>query len=237
MHPGASVMSVTVPSISLWRCLSLAGPLFRRHMWIYVFNSCWMAVAYDVLLLTAGGRPFGHYTSKFNIQSAAGGSAIFMMIPIVAAINARLFPSESEALGVSHHTVRETLVAIPAVVVTQIFAYFCIGIAGIVFVVPGLILWLRLFLVGTVVGGERRVMLAALKRSWSLTANRYVSTFGVLISIWLLVLAATTIVHIVARGAGNNLLLLLEIGIQIGITMYSALVITGYYYECIDGSR
>jgi hypothetical protein len=161
--------------LSIWHILLASVALYRTRPWLYLMMAICIVAVYDVVVfMVAGRRPFGHSPEKLSFLSASGSVGLLMIMPVVAALDAYIvsvfrYVPDSRQLDAGIGSLR----VLPGVIVSLVVAYLGIGVAGIFFILPGLVLWLRWFAVAPVVAVERRGIVGALKRSARLTAGRY----------------------------------------------------------------
>jgi hypothetical protein len=208
--------------------------VYRRNARLYIAIAACVVVTYDILIFViTGHRPFGKAPVDFGWKSFAGGTALLMIIPVVAALDAYLVARWDDQPEVNGFRVAmSSLRTLPAIVITQAVAYIGIGVAGLFFVIPGIVLWLRWFVVAPIVAVERRGVGGALRRSAQLTSRRYWRVLSLLLILWGLILAGTLCTHVIVTGTTTSVyIVLLEIVVQTILASYIAVTMAVFYFE------
>jgi hypothetical protein len=221
-------------SRSVSNILVVSLSLLRTQPWLFVTAAC-ATVAYNtvVLVMTDHG-PFGRPPEKFSLlSSSTSGTAVLMFVPVVAALYVRIDSILSEKPMLTRiHVGIDSLKVLPMVTISQIIAYLGVGLAGIFFILPGLVLWLRWFVVAPVVAVEQQGIIGALRRSAWLTAGHDWYILGLLLVQWALVLATMLCAHAIEAGSTVSVgVVASEVVVQTVITSYMALTITMLYFE------
>lgn len=220
--------------LSTWNILLTSAVLYRMRSGMYWLQQICIVTVCDVLAFVAVGyRPFGHSPERLSFLSASGGVGLLMITPVVAALDAYIvsafrYVPNSRQMDVGVGSLR----VLPGVLVSLVVAYLGIGVAGIFFVIPGLILWLRWFVAAPVVAIERRGIAGALKRSARLTAGHYWRVLALLLTLWLAVLVTTFCIHAIFAGSTVGVgVVTMEIMIQSLMASYMALAIVVLYFD------
>jgi hypothetical protein len=219
---------------STWHNFSTSARLYRSRPWLFITVAACTITLYDlVVFLATGYRPFGHSSGRVDFWSLSGGVGFLMIIPVVAALDAYVLSVSRQSTELRQtRTALGVLRTLPGVMVSLVTAYLGIGIAGIFFVIPGLILWLRWFVVAPVVAVERLSIIGALKRSARLTAGHYWYVLVLLMTLWLAVLIVAFCIHVIFEGSTVNIgIVAMEIVTQSLIASYIALPIAVLYFD------
>lgn len=224
----------TAGRLSMRRILLTSVAIYTRRPLLYVIVAGCVVTIYDVIAFVfTSHRPFGPSPEKLSVLSVSGGAGLMFVMPVVAALYAyivsmfRHVPTAPQVeTGVS------SLRVLPGVLASLVVAYLGIGVAGIFFVLPGLLLWLRWFVVAPIVAVERRGILGALKRSAQLTTGYYLRVLGLLLTLWAVVLIAAFCIHVVFAGYADGAgVVAVEVVVQGLIVSYLSLTIAVLYFD------
>jgi hypothetical protein len=215
--------------------------VYRVRPLIYLAISFGIVIIYDlIVLLVAGHRPFGHSLGNFSWLSASRhGVGVLMLVPVAAAVDAYVVvslrgESNTKLAGLTTTSFK----ILPMTIFSQAVAYLFIGVAGMFFVLPGLILWLRWFIIGPVVAVEKLGIVEAFKHSWALTASHYWHVLTLLLVSWFVVLATVLGVQAIVAGSGvDTASVMFECVAQGVVTSYLALAMAVFYLDLRVGLR
>jgi hypothetical protein len=222
----------------IWRTLRISVAVYRTRPWLYLIMAVCIVIVCDAISVwIAGYRPFGRSPKNFGLHSLAGGTGMLLMIPIISGLSAYCIARLSREPGVSEINVGVgSLRVLPGLLVLLAVAYLGIGVAGIFFVVPGVVLWLRWFFVAPVITVERRSIGGALKRSAELVHDHYQSVLCLLLLLWVSVIVTTTGVHVILQGSGTNIGdVTIEVVVESIVSSYLALMIVVAYFTLAGG--
>jgi hypothetical protein len=214
--------------------------LYRQRPLLYTVMTACVVATYDITILAVTGhRPFGRPPANFGWSSLDNGTAVLMLTPLAAALLARMITRFDREQGSSPWGAGVgSLRILPIAVIAQVIAYLGIGLAALFFLLPGVVLWVRWFVVAPAIAVEGRSVVGALRRSAQLTANRYWHILGVLGILWVLVLVTTLCVHVVVAGSttGGGVVLF-EVVVQAILTSYMALMTALLYFDLSTGQK
>ncbi len=214
--------------------------LHRTRPLVYLSISFAVVIIYDLIVLRATGNgPFGRPPERFSWLSASHGVGVLMLVPVVAAVDAYVVSSLREELNAKlGRLTTSSLKIVPMTIMAQAVAYLGIGVAGMLFVLPGLILWLRWFIIGPIVTVEKLGTVGALGRSWALTAGHYWHVLILLFVSWLVVLITVLGVQAIIAGSGvDTASVVFEFLAQGMVTSYLALAMAMFYFDLRAGLR
>lgn len=177
---------------------------FRRLVWaggIFLFPAglvlALAQIAYQVAvvgLLGAGteglGLALAVVTLLLAVTSLYSLVALFARGVLISA-SARLHRREPVDVG---GVIRETWSRAPALVLTEMLVGFGVGIASLLFIVPGVVLGTMLSLSGVAVIVEGRSLFDAMARSYELVRRHWWRVFGVLVAVGIMSLVLQSIV-------------------------------------------
>ncbi len=186
----------------------MCARLYVRHLALFLLLAGLLVVPFDVILLVIVNS--GHASSLSSAQSTeliiSGLVDVMLVIPVVSALQVHAVALAGE--GESPHlgsTLRRALPALPVVVAASIIA--AIGfVAGLVLLVlPGIWLWLRLYVVAQTAAIEGGDWPTALRRSFALTRGSTWRVLGLLIVVYLINLTLQNVAGATAGSATTTL--------------------------------
>jgi hypothetical protein len=127
--------------------------------------------------------------------------------------------------------------ALPVVAAAQIVAGFGILIGLFLFVIPGVLIAIRLAVVAQVAAVERTDWIGALRRSVELTARQWLHVFGVLVVAAVVVLAVTDVGAALAGTSHHPAQVAIGIAVQTVARSFTAIVMALLYFDLLARSR
>lgn len=142
---------------------------------------------YEVIVLAAtGAGPFAHGSLSFGVSSLLTLVGLALIGPLVSALHVHAVSEALEGREPRLASVaRRGLRVLPVVAAAEIVAWLGIALGILAFVVPGIILWLRWYVVAQAAAIEHEGWLPALRRSRQLTASHYrhLIVFGIYVTL------------------------------------------------------
>lgn len=152
-----------------------AFELYGHYPLLFLVLAAGVIVPYEVIVLaTTGVGPFAHGSLSAGVSSLLTLIGLILIGPLVSALHVHAVSEVSEG-----RKPRMVLVAskgvrvLPVVAAATTIAWLGIGVGFLAFVVPGIILSLRWYVVAQAAAIEQEGWLPALRRSRQLTAGHY----------------------------------------------------------------
>jgi hypothetical protein len=149
--------------------------LYRRYPLLFLVLAAGVIVPYEVIVLAVtGAGPFAHGSLSFGASSLLTLIELALIGPLVSALHVHAVSEVSEGREPRLASVaRRGLQVLPVVAAAAIIAWLGILLGFLAFVVPGIILSLRWYVVAQAAAIEHEGWLPALRRSRQLTASHY----------------------------------------------------------------
>jgi hypothetical protein len=149
--------------------------LYRRYPLLFLILAAGVIVPYEVIVLAAtGAGPFAQGYLSFGASSLLTLIGLALIGPLVSALHIHAVSEVSEGRKPRLASVaRRGLRVLPVVAAAEIIAWLGIALGFLAFVVPGIILSLRWYVVAQAAAIEHDGWLPALRRSGQLTAGHY----------------------------------------------------------------
>ncbi len=160
---------------SAHRLVRAAFELYRRYPLLFLVLAAGVIVPYEVIVLAAtGAGPFAHGSLSFGASSLLTLIGLGLIGPLVSALHVHAVSEAAEGRAPRLAPVaRRGLRVLPVVAAAEIIAWLGILLGFFAFVVPGIILSLRWYVVAQAAAIEHEGWLPALRRSRQLTAGHY----------------------------------------------------------------
>lgn len=146
-----------------------------------------MIVPYEVIVLVAtGAGPFARGSLGFGTSTLLTFIGLGLIGPLVSALHVHAVSEVSEGRKPRLIPVaRRGLQVLPVVATAEIIAWLGISLGFLAFIVPGIILWLRWYVVAQAAAIEHEGWLPALRRGRQLTASHYrhLIVFGIYLTL------------------------------------------------------
>jgi hypothetical protein len=213
--------------------LGTAVMLYVRFPLLFLGLASAVVVPYQlVVLLVTKAAPLGQ-------QSASPGTLFTLLLvefalvaPLVSALQVRA------VLTIGEHeqprfadVMRRSLKALPVVAAAEIIAGIGIGVGLILFIIPGLIVALRLAVVAQVAAIEQTDWPGALRRSFALTARNSWRILAILASIALVNLTLTNLGGAVIGTKAHPAEVVAGIAILVLESSFQALTLAVLYFD------
>jgi hypothetical protein len=152
-----------------------AFELYRRYPLLFLALAAGVIVPYEAIVLAATGTgPFAHGSLSFGVSSLLTLIELALIGPLVSALHVHAVSDVLEGRKPQLASVaRRGLRVLPVVTAAAIIAWLGILLGFLAFIVPGVILSLRWYVVAQTAAIEHEGWLPALRRSRQLTAGHY----------------------------------------------------------------
>jgi hypothetical protein len=161
--------------------------LYRDYPLLFLVLAAGVIVPYEVIVLAAtGAGPFAHGSLGFGTSTLLTLIGLGLIGPLVSALHVHAVSEVSEGRKPRLvAVVRRGLQVLPVVAAAEIIAWLGICLGFLAFIVPGVILWLRWYVVAQAAAIEHEGWLPALRRSRQLTASHYrhLIVFGIYLTL------------------------------------------------------
>jgi hypothetical protein len=216
------------------RLVAGAFGLYRRYPLLFFVLAAGVIVPYESIVLAVTG------TGPFSQRSLSTGASLLLTLidwvligPLISALHVHAVVETREGRDPQLAAVaRQGLFVLPVVVAASIISGLGIGLGLLAFVVPGVILMLRWFVVAQAAAIEAEGWLPALRRSAQLTDGHYGHIFVLAIYVGLITVVPGLLVGL---GFGHDrttaLSFLVGLLVQIFTYSFSALVAALLYYD------
>jgi hypothetical protein len=160
---------------SAGRLVLAAFELYRRYPLLFLVLASGVIVPYEAIVLAAtGAGPFAQGSLSFGTSSLLTLIGLALIGPLVSALHVHAVSEALEGREPRLSSVaRRGLRVLPVVAAAEIIAWLGIALGFLAFVVPGIILLLRWYVVAQAAAIEHEGWSLALRRSRQLTAGRY----------------------------------------------------------------
>jgi hypothetical protein len=154
---------------------SAAFELYRRFPLLFLVLAAAVIVPYQAIVLAAtGAGPFAHGSLSFGVSSLLTLIEVALIGPLVSALHVHAVSEvaagrEPQLVPVA----RRGLQVLPVVAAAEIIAWLGMIVGFLALIVPGIVLWLRWYVVAQAAAIENASWQSALRRSRQLTAGRY----------------------------------------------------------------
>lgn len=181
---------------SAYRLVRAALELYRRYPLLFLVLAAGVIVPYEAIVLAATGTgPFAHGSLGFGVSSLLTLIGLALIGPLVSALHVHAVSEVLEGRKPQLALVtRQGLRVLPIVAAAAIMAWLGIGLGFLAFIVPGVILSLRWYVVAQAAAIEREGWLPALRRSRQLTAGHYRHLIAFVIYVTLITSVPTLLV-------------------------------------------
>jgi hypothetical protein len=207
--------------------------LYRRYPLLFLALAAGVVVPYELIVLATTG------TGPFSQSSLSAGASLLLTLiewvligPLVSALHVHAVGEVREGREPRLAAVaRQGLLVLPVVVAASIISGLGIALGFLAFVIPGVFLMLRWFVVAQAAAIEREGWLPALRRSAQLTGGHYGHIFVFAIYVGLI---TTVPVLLAGLGFGESVTaasFLAGLLIQVLSLSFSALATAVLYYD------
>lgn len=208
--------------------------LYRRYPLLFLVLAAGVIVPYELIVLAVTG------TGPFSQRSLSTGASLLLTLidwvligPLISALHVHAVAEVREGRDPRLAAVaRQGLLVLPVVVAASIISGLGIGLGLLAFVIPGVVLMLRWFVVAQAAAVEAEGWLPALRRSAQLTDGHYGHIF--IFAIYIGVITAAP-VFLVGLGFGHDRTtapsFLVGLFVQALTYSFSALATALLYYD------
>jgi hypothetical protein len=161
------------------RLIADAFGLYRRYPLLFLVLAAAVIVPFDLIYLAAVGSG-GSAPSGAEATAGFGLSLVDLLIvvPLVSALHMHAVSDVRKGLEPQLGTIaKRGLATLPVVCAAAIMSGLGIFGGAVLFVIPGLYLWIRWFVVAQTAAIEHEGWTSALRRSWSLTEGSSLHVF------------------------------------------------------------
>lgn len=167
---------------SAWQLLLATAGLYRRYPWLFLVLAAGVIVPYRLVLLAVSGSGSGEGSGWLELVTTIADWAL--ITPLVSALHVHAVDEARQGgdprLG---HTARMGLRALPLVALVCVVSGVVSTLGFFLFLIPGLILTLRWYVVAQAAAIEREPGLKALGRSADLVRDHYGHVIGLAIAV------------------------------------------------------
>jgi hypothetical protein len=212
-------LSVTRSSHQL---VHAAFGLYRRYPRLFFILASGVIVPYEVIVLaTTDTGPFARGSLSFGVGSLLMLIELALIGPLISALHVHAVKEVAEGRVPRLVPIaRQGLRVLPVVVAATIISWLGIGLGFLFLIVPGVILWLRWYVVAQAAAIEHEGWLPALRRSRQLTAGNYghIFVFGIYVG---LITTVPTLLAGIAFGHRTTTVASFLVGVFLQIVTWS----------------
>jgi hypothetical protein len=161
--------------------------LYRRYPRLFFILASGVIVPYEVIVLASTGTgPFARGSLSFGVGWLLTLIDLALIGPLVSALHVHAVREVAEGREPRLGSIAEQgLRVLPVVAAATIISWLGIGLGFLLLIVPGVILWLRWYVVAQAAAIEHEGWLPALRRSRQLTAGNYghIFVFGIYVAL------------------------------------------------------
>jgi hypothetical protein len=196
--------------------------LYRRYPGLFFVLASGVIVPYGVIVLAATGTgPFARGSLSFGVGSLLMLIDLALIGPLVSALHVHAVREVAEDREPRLVPIaRQGLRVLPVVAAATIISWLGIGLGFLLLIVPGVILWLRWYVVAQAAAIEHEGWLPALRRSRRLTRGNYGHVVVFTIYVGLIVTVPTLLVGF-AFGHQTTTLASFLVGVLLQIVTWS----------------
>jgi hypothetical protein len=196
--------------------------LYRRFPVLFFVLAAGVIVPYEAIVLaTTDTGPFAHGSLSLGVGSLLTLIELALIAPLVSALHVHAVKEVEEGREPRLVPIAwQGLRVLPVVAAATIISWLGIGLGFLLLIVPGVILWLRWYVVAQAAAIEHEGWLPALRRSRQLTAGNYGHIFVFGIYVGLIVTAPTLLVDF-AFGHQNTKVASFLVGLLLQIVTWS----------------
>jgi hypothetical protein len=190
-----------------------------------------------IVYAVTGTAPLGQTS---NLKTAIVVLLIgFLLIgPLLSALYANALTEIAHGVAPSlRGVVADSLRALPVVVAAQIIAGIAVGIGLFAFIVPGVILAVRLAVVAQVAALEGTDWPGALRRAATLTHRHGWHILGLILCVYLVNLILTQLGVLIAGEGSNALQLIVGILVALVVQSFQAVTLAVLYFDLLARER
>jgi hypothetical protein len=149
--------------------------MYRRHPGLFFALAFGVIVPYELIVLVATGTgPLAHGSLSFGVGSLLTLIELALIGPLVSALHVHAVKELAEGREPRLAPIaRQGLRVLPVVAAAAIISWLGMILGFLLLIVPGVILWLRWYVVAQAAAIEHEGWLPALHRSRQLTAGNY----------------------------------------------------------------
>lgn len=181
---------------SAHQLVQAAFGLYRRYPLLFFVLAAGVIVPYELIVLgTTDTGPFAHGSLSFGVTQLLLLIELALIGPLVSAMHVHAVKEVAEGQEPRLAAIaRQGLRVLPVVAAATIVSWLGIGFGFLLLIVPGVILWLRWYVVAQTAAIEHDGWISALRRSRQLTAGNYGHIFAFGIYVALITIVPTLLV-------------------------------------------
>ncbi|HYC80980.1 MAG TPA: hypothetical protein VEB65_04290 [Solirubrobacterales bacterium] len=211
------------------RLIADAFGLYRRYPLLFLALAAAVIVPYELIVLAATGD--GDVSGSSATAWALSLLDLFLVGPLVSALHVRavsdLRQGEEPRLG---SIARRGLAALPVVSAAAIMSGLGAFAGAVLFLIPGVYLWIRWSVVAQAAAIERQGWVTALRHSWSLTEGSWFHAFVFVICVTVIAVGPLVLLNLAwnDRSVGS---FLIETALSVLLVSFAALATALLYYD------
>ncbi|HEY5977075.1 MAG TPA: hypothetical protein VIT85_04400 [Solirubrobacterales bacterium] len=204
------------------RLVQTAFGLYRRFPLLFFVLASGVILPYEVIVLaTTGTGPFAHGSLSFGVGSLLALIELALIGPLVSAMHVHAVKEVAEGreprlVPIARHGLR----VLPVVAAATIVSWLGIGLGFLLLIIPGVLLWLRWYVVAQAAAIENEGWLPALRSSHRLTADNYGHIFVFGIYVGLITIVPTLLVGL-AFGDQTTTVVSFLVGVLLQVVTWS----------------
>jgi hypothetical protein len=189
-------MSASSTPRSVPQLVVAAFRLYRRYPLLFFILAVGVVVPYQTIVFAVSGTgPFAQATLDLRVSLLLTLIEMTVIGPLISALHAQAVREVSEGRTPQLVPVaRQGLRVLPVVAAASIIAGLGIGVGFVLFIVPGVILTFRWYVVAQAAAIEQEGWLPALRSSRRLTAGHYLHIFAFSIVVALITVVPTLLI-------------------------------------------
>lgn len=208
--------------------------LYRRHPLLFLTLAAGVIVPYEAIVLVAtGAGPFEHRALSFGVSSLLSLIEIALVGPLVSALHVHAVEAVAEGREPRLAPIaRQGIRVLPVVAAATIMSWLGTTLGFFLLIVPGVILFLRWYVVAQAAAIEHEGWLPALTRSRQLTEGHYRHVIVFAIFVGLIVTVPTVLVGLAFSDRTTSAAsFLVGVGLQTLTWSFGALAAGLFYFD------
>jgi hypothetical protein len=209
--------------------------LYRRFPLLFLVLASGVIVPYDLIVLAAiTAGPYTTADTSLAAQLVVGFADLAMITPLISALHVHAVADVRQGRDPRLGAVAvRGLRALPVVAAATITATLGIALGLVALIVPGIILFLRWFVVAQVAAIERGGWLPALRGSRTLTDGHYGHIFAFMVLLILITGVPGGVVTLVLGDQTTGATFPVELVIHLFVASFAALTTALLYYDLV----
>jgi hypothetical protein len=214
------------------RLIADAFGLYRRYPLLFLALAAGVIMPFTLIEAAAtGGAALTGRSTDGAVELVIPFIYLFVAVPLVSALHIHAVVDIRNGVQPRITEVaRRGAAALPVVCAATIMSWLGIFIGLLLFLIPGIYLWVRWFVAAQTAAIEREGWTTALQRSWSLSEGHWVHVFVLLICVGIIELGPGLLLHFVL-GIGGVALFLVGAVLEIFLISLTALAMALLYFD------